>query len=296
VLLAPLADTVVTIGQAIRQVTERLIEAGLPSPREDAELLVRAAVGIDRAFVLSHPELRLSEQQVNQLEKWTELRRDHYPVQYLIGVQEFYGRSFKIDPSVLIPRPETELVVEVSLGCVDTLPDPLVRILDIGTGSGCIAITLACERPQVAVTATDISGAALRVAGVNAQMHGVAHRIEFLQGDVAEPVRDRQKLYHLVVSNPPYVDEDSTEVDQSVKIFEPKEAVFAGPTGLELYEKLFTDVKSLLRQPGWLVLEIGYGILSRVRTLAESTGWRFVRCRKDLAGIDRCALFERADL
>jgi release factor glutamine methyltransferase len=282
----------VTISQAIRHVTESLTEAGLRSPREDAELLVAAAAGRDRTFILAHSEVRLSDEQMRQLADWVELRRGHYPVQYLLGVQEFYGRPFRIDDSVLIPRPETELAVELCLNRIETLPHPAVQVLEIGTGSGCIAVTLACESGKSAVTATDISTAALRVARSNAKMHRVSDRIEFLQGDVAEPVMNRAGFYHLVVSNPPYVEDACTEVDASVKIYEPKEAVFAGPTGLEIYDKLFSGVKDLVRHPGWLVLELGYGGLSRVRALGEARGWRFVLCRKDLADIDRCALFE----
>ncbi|RPJ61923.1 MAG: peptide chain release factor N(5)-glutamine methyltransferase [Acidobacteria bacterium] len=281
-----------TLQEAVRRSTEHLAGHGLKTPRQDAELLVLKVTGKDRAFLLSHPEWKVAPEQQHQLEQWLEQRRQHYPIQYLVGSQEFFGRLFRVDPSVLIPRPETELIAETGLELVRTLKKDTVQVLDIGTGSGCIAVTLACEDPRIQVAAVDISETALDVARENARCLGCIDRVEFLRGDVLGPLESSGRAFDLIVSNPPYVEDLSTEVEYSVKTFEPREAVFAGPTGLEIYGRIFRDSRRFLRRPGWLVLEMGYGIVDRLTDVARGEGWRLLEMRKDLAGIPRCAVFE----
>jgi release factor glutamine methyltransferase len=283
----------VTVRDAVRHGTEYLAGHGLKTPRQDAELLVLKATGKDRAFLLTHPEWKLSQDQQERLDHWLEQRKHHYPIQYLIGSQEFFGRLFQVDSSVLIPRPETEVVVETCLALLSRVDHEPISIVDIGTGSGCIAVTLACENRRTRVTAIDISGPALAVAHENARRFGCLDRIEFLQGNVLEPLESFARSFDLIVSNPPYVENESVEVEYSVKTFEPREAVFAGPTGLEIYTTIFGSSRDLLHRPGWLVLEMGYGIADRVAELAGSAGWKLVEMRKDLAGIPRCAVFEQ---
>ncbi len=284
----------VTLQEAVRRSTEYLARHGLKTPRQDAELLVLKAAGKDLAFLLTHPEWKLPSAQRQKLEQWLEQRKEHYPIQYLVGSQEFFGRTFQVDSSVLIPRPETELVVETCVELLATLDKDPIRLVDIGTGSGCIAVTLACEDPRVRVTAVDISESALSVARENARRLGCSNRVEFLQGDVLGPLESSGNVFDLIASNPPYVEDQSAEVEYSVKTFEPHEAVFAGPTGLEIYTRIFRSSRHLLKPPGWLVLEMGYGIADRLTALAEAEGWRLVQMRHDLAGIPRCAVFEAA--
>lgn len=282
----------VTLQEAVRQSTEYLAEHGLKTPRQDAELLVLKATGKDLAFLLTHPEWKLAAAQREKLERWLEQRKKHYPIQYLVGSQEFFGRLFQVDSSVLIPRPETEIVVETCLDLIATLQKDPISVADVGTGSGCIAVTLACENPRIRVSAVDISEAALVVARENGRRLGCRDRIDFLQGNALEPLESSGRSFDLIVSNPPYVEDQSAEVEYSVKAFEPREAVFAGPTGLEIYSRIFRSSGRLLGRPGWLVLEMGYGIAERLTRLAEGEGWRLVDMRKDLAGIPRCAVFE----
>ena len=284
----------VTLQEAVRRSTEYLAGHGLKTPRQDAQLLVLKATGKDLAFLLTHPEWKLAGEHRQKLEQWLEKRKEHCPLQYLLGSQEFFGRTFQVDSSVLIPRPETELVVETCLELLGTLDKDPIRVVDIGTGSGCIAVTLACDDPRVQVTAVDISEAALGVAHENARRLGCINQVEFLQGDVLGPLESSGKVFDLIASNPPYVEDQSAEVEYSVKTFEPREAVFAGPTGLEIYARIFKSSRHLLKHPGWLVLEMGYGISEQVAALAEAEGWRLVQMRKDLAGIPRCAVFEAA--
>ncbi len=283
-----------TIEEAVLRGTELLAGHGLKTPRPDAQLLVLKSTGKDLAFLLTHPDWKLTAEQRKRLEEWLDQRKEHYPIQYLVGSQEFFGRLFQVDSSVLIPRPETELIVETCLELVRTLGEGSVQAVDVGTGSGCIAVTLACEEPRIRVTAVDISEAALDVARENARRLGCLERVEFLRGDVLGPLEASGRKFDLIVSNPPYVDDGSAEVEYSVKTFEPREAVFAGPTGLEIYTKIFRSSQRLLGRPGWLVLEMGYGIADRVTELAGREGWRLVEIRKDLAGIPRCAVFEAA--
>ncbi len=281
----------VTLQEAVRRSTEYLAGHGLKTPRQDAQLLVLKATGKDLAFLLTHPEWKLASEHRQKLEQWLEKRKEHCPLQYLLGSQEFFGRTFLVDSSVLIPRPETELVVETCLELLATLDKDPIRVVDIGTGSGCIAVTLACNDPRVQVTAVDISEAALGVARENARRLGCINQVEFLQGDVLGPLESSGKVFDLIASNPPYVEDQSAEVEYSVKTFEPREAVFAGPTGLEIYTRIFKSSRQLLKHPGWLVLEMGYGISERVAALAGIEGWRRVEIRNDLAGIPRCAVF-----
>ncbi|RPI29850.1 MAG: peptide chain release factor N(5)-glutamine methyltransferase [Acidobacteria bacterium] len=280
-----------TLGDAIRQGTEYLASHGLETARRDTELLAMNAIGRDRAFLYSHPEWPVPEEQWQKLQQWLGRRKDRYPIQYLVGSQEFYGRTFLVDPSVLIPRPETELLIETSLRLIPDRQD--ARVVDIGTGSGCIAVTLACERPLLRATAIDISEEALRVARENARRLGCAERIEFVQGDLLKPFESSGRKFDLILSNPPYGADESPEVEYSVRTFEPQEAVFAGPTGLEIYEGILRGSAAVLHSSGRLVLEIGYSQLAGLTALAKQNGWTLLECRNDLAGIPRCAVLRK---
>ncbi|HXK60367.1 MAG TPA: peptide chain release factor N(5)-glutamine methyltransferase [Acidobacteriota bacterium] len=286
-------DKFLTLREAIHEGTNYLASHGLETARRDAELLVMNVVGKERAFLYTHPEWPLSDQERIKFCDWLQRRKDRYPIQYLVGFQEFYGRSFKVDPRVLIPRPETELLVDVSLELIAGRRES-VHVADIGTGSGCIAVTLACENPLVQVTATDISPGALEIARENAERLGCVERIEFVRGDLLEPlVQSSGRNFDLILSNPPYVDDESTKIDYSVRTFEPPEAVFAGPTGFEIYQKILSGAPAVLHEGGSLVLEIGAGQLEALEELARQRGWGLVESRNDLAGIPRCAVFCR---
>ena len=283
-----------TVKEAIQSAARYLDERQLQAPRQDAELLVASILQQDRTFLYTYPERRLSPSQKQLFHQWLAKRGEHYPLQYLRGRQEFYGRSFRVRPGVFIPRPETELVVEAALALLRESEDKKLFAADIGTGSGCIAITLACEEPRVTVTATDISGGTLRVARRNAEIHHCLDRIEFRAGQALEPFQGCDSSYHLIVSNPPYVSHlEKESVDISVGRYEPSEAVFAGESGQEVYRLLFCEAQSVLRPQGKLVVELGCDGRESVSRLARDNGWVLSESKKDLAGRDRCAIFQQ---
>ncbi|MFQ5739551.1 MAG: peptide chain release factor N(5)-glutamine methyltransferase [Acidobacteriota bacterium] len=272
--------------------TRYLARRQLSCPRQDAELLLAAALECDRAFLFAHPETLLSPEQERLFWRWLRKRGRHYPIQYLTGRQEFYGRSFLVTPAVLIPRPETELAVETALELLQGWRESSLFALDIGTGSGAIAVSLALEDPRLRVTAVDISATALEVARRNALRLGGADRVEFLRSNVASALRTVSSLYHVVVCNPPYVAwERRREVDYSVLKYEPRSAVFAGENGLEVYRKVLSQVQPILKPNGFLVVELGHSQVDPVRRLGADYGWSPVTLRQDLSGIDRCLVF-----
>ena len=274
----------------LHDATRQLAEAGLPEPRRDAELLLAQALHRDRTFLLAHPEAAVSPEQSVGFRQAVERRTAHYPIQYLLGRQEFFGRSFRVDERVLIPRPETELLIEIALALLTGAAAP--QVADIGTGSGCIAATLACERSDCSVVATDRSSGALELARDNALRLGVADRIDFRLGSILEPVR-AGAAFDLIAANPPYVADGDPRVTPEVALYEPREAVFSGVTGLELQEAILRQCASFLKPGRSLVLEIGAGQRASVIELGTTYGWRCSAVRRDLAGIERCLVFRR---
>ncbi|MEJ2146605.1 MAG: peptide chain release factor N(5)-glutamine methyltransferase [Acidobacteriota bacterium] len=274
-----------SIETLLREAVRQLENSCVPDPRRDAELLLSHILGRSRSFLLSHPEDQVGEAEAVHFREWVSRRTTHYPVQYLLGTQEFFGRLFEVDERVLIPRPETELLIETALSLLEATMDPWV--VDVGTGSGCIAVTLACERPDCSILATEISPVALQVARSNACRLGVGEQVDFRLGSVLEPV-GTEGPFDLIVSNPPYVSHQDPRVTTEVRENEPREAVFSGATGLEIHGELFRQALPLLKPGGKLVIEIGAGQYASVSSLAENRGWRLSSVRKDLAGLDRC--------
>ena len=248
----------------------------------DAELLLRYATRRDKAYLLTHPDAELTAKQQATYEEWLSRRAKHEPVQYITGEQEFYGLTLRVTPDVLIPRPETEHLVEAALARATR--DSATRIADVGAGSGAIAIALAHKLPQAQLTALDRSPAALAVALGNAQRHEVADRVRCMESDLLRAVS--RERFDMIVSNPPYVP-DNEELEPQVRDFEPHDALFAGPTGLEVYQRLIPQAWKTLRPQGWLLLEIGHGQLDALAVLLG--GWRDVRFIEDLQGIPRVA-------
>jgi release factor glutamine methyltransferase len=297
---------------ALKEGMARLRAAHVPSHTLATELLLMHVLARDRTWLYTHPEATLD---VAEAEKYLGLiarRAAGEPTQYLTGKQEFWGLQFEVTPAVLIPRPETEHVMEVALARLGPrgfkihlnsgLPREKLRIADVGTGAGCLAVALAYELPHTEIFATDISAAALEVARHNAARHHVGDRIHFLQANLLdaltdEPARGGEKSgdFDLIVSNPPYVArEGSAQLQREVRDHEPHTALFGGPTGVEMYARLIEEAGSLLRSGGILVLELGYNSAEHVRgILAEQKCWTNVTLTNDLAGIPRVAAADR---
>lgn len=272
------------VQEHLKRAAKRL--GGSPTARRDAELLLLRALGQDRAWLLAHPEAALTPEQAQQYESWIARRARHEPVQYILGEQEFFGLAMRVTPAVLIPRPETEHLVEALLSRVP--PDIPLRICDVGTGSGAIAVALAAALPRAQVTALDLSTAALEVARENALRHGVADRLRLLESDLLSAVRGEQ--FDAVVSNPPYVAE-AEALEPQVRDYEPHAALYAGETGLEVYRQLIPEAHNALVPGAWLMLEIGHG---QREELAEwLAAWDGVEFVNDLAGIPRVAIARR---
>ena len=267
-----------TINEALRQGTTLLEEAAVPSPRLTAEVLLSHALKRERVYLFGHSSDELTELAWIHYGRYLHQRIAGRPTQYITRTQEFYGRDFTVSPDVLIPRPETEHVVEAAIQRIR----PGHRVLDVGCGSGAIAVTLALESPAE-VWATDISLQALSVASRNARQ--LRARVQFLAADLLTPFQSQ--TFDVIVSNPPYVGlNESDGLQREVRDFEPHIALFGGDTGNELYQKLALQSRAALRPGGWLVLELGWRSLDPV-TAMLTDGWSDVEAIGDLAGVPR---------
>jgi len=291
----------IDVRTALKRGLAQLRNANVPSFTLAAELLLLHVLGRDRAWLYAHPEQEISAADARQFFTLIARRANGEPTQHLTGKQEFWGLEFEVTPDVLIPRPETEHVIEVTLdrlavrelraGRKQTLTGEGLQIADIGTGSGCIAITLAKELPGTTIYATDISSAALAVAQRNAMRHNVADRVRFLEGNLLDTVTAQ---FDVIVSNPPYV--GRREVDtlaREVRDHEPEIALYGGEEGYELYADLITQSAAHLKPGGILVLELGHNSLPAVQPLLDAPAWTNVAITNDLAGIPRVLAAER---
>lgn len=285
-----------TLGEALKSAIQSLTAAGVPSPRLNAELLLMFTLACDRAHLYGHPERELTKEEQTRYRETLAQRSTGLPTQYITGHQEFWGMDLIVTPAVLVPRPETEHVVEkvVARARDKTAralsPAEALRIVDVGTGSGCIALALAKELPQAEIAATDISAPALEIARANAARHQLDDRIQFSRSDLLADIE--KAPFDFVVSNPPYVGEaEEDQVQLEVRKFEPRAAVFAGPTGIEVIARLIPQAFERLKPRGCLVFEISGTISNRVRELLSD--WKNVEITKDLQGIARVAAAER---
>jgi release factor glutamine methyltransferase len=265
-----------------------LTSLGIANSRLDAELILCDLAQMDRTALLTHLDRLLDPLEETVFWEWLDRRARNYPMQYLRGFQEFYGRVFQVNPNVLIPRPETEILVEESLDLIRSHFGKGCRILDFGTGSGCIAISLSCEMTGLQIIGVDISAGALDTARKNSIILPCLSRISWIQSDGLAPFLSNHACFDLIVSNPPYVSLNDKMVDSSVAFYEPKSSVFAGISGLEIYQQLLSLSRQILSPGGYLVLELGYKQVDSICRLANSYGWRIVKIKMDLAGIERC--------
>ena len=278
--------------QALTEAVERLESEGIGSPRRNAETLLMFILDCDRAHLYAHPERELDTDLQARYENAIALRASGYPAQYITGHQEFWGLDLIVTPAVLIPRPETEHVVETALELAHARAWPNgPTLVDVGTGSGAIALAMAKELPQAEVYGLELSVEALEIARANAARLQLDERVRFLQSDVLEESPPKPS-FDFVLSNPPYVAlSEADKVQDVVKKLEPKMAVFAGEHGLDVIRRLIPQAAAVLYPGGYLIFEIGFTMADSVAELL--TGWDEVHAVPDLAGIPRVMVARR---
>jgi len=275
-----------TINDVLKEATQILQNAGVPEARREAGSLLSFVIGKDRTFLIAHAAGEVNN--VDQFREVVERRAAGEPLQYITGTQDFFGREFRVTPDVLIPRPETELLVEAAL----EVSKAATLICDIGTGSGCIALTLLCELNHARAVAIDKSPAALEVAKFNAQKLAVADRAEFVVSDCFDSL-DRSE-FDLIVSNPPYVSAGVIEgLQREVRDHEPLIALSPGPDGLSIIRRLIHESPKFLKQNGHLIMEIGFDQGEAVQQLIDAKVWELLEVRPDLQCIPRIVLLRK---
>ncbi len=299
---------VTTLRSALRDAIAQLEREHIASAPLAAELLLMHTLERDRTWLYAHPEQELDAATRERYFSLIARRASGVPTQQLTGHQEFWGLDFEVTPDVLIPRPETEHVIEAALerlaiaaGNAASRRDAALRIADVGTGSGCIAVALAHELPSARITATDISAAALEVARRNAARHGLSPRIDFIECNLLDAVFHQSPAtshqsppYDLIASNPPYIGRtEAATLAREVRQHEPDSALFAGETGTELYAPLIAQAAALLMPDGILVLELGHNSAEHVSRLLTAPAWSDLSLTNDLAGIKRVASARR---
>jgi release factor glutamine methyltransferase len=288
-----------SIAEAILQGANKLRKAGVPEARREAGSLVAHVIDRDRSFILSHAEEAIDLKQLKQFLEYLERRAQGEPLQYITGHQEFFGLDFEVTSDVLIPRPETEVLIETALkitGESNTAP----FICDVGTGSGCLVITLLHELRKTAgarAVAIDISPAALAVAKRNAARHSVLEQIEFVVSDcfnLLDAANPHQSSFGLIVSNPPYVEDRAVAgLQREVRDYEPRVALTAGPDGLMIIRRLLHEAGDFLKTGGHLIFEIGFNQGTQVEQLIDRQKWKLLDIHEDLQGIPRTVALQK---
>lgn len=272
------------ISETLQRATEILEQNRIAEPRREANSLLSFALGKDKTFLIVHLEYELSENERVTFQKILDRRAKREPLQYIRGEQEFYGLDFMLTPDVLIPRPETELLVEAAIEILKTKENP--RFGEIGTGSGCILISILHEIKNAMAIGADISENALEVTKINAEKNAVADRLKIIKSDVFENFGNEK--FDLIVSNPPYISiEDFENLQSEVKNFEPKNALTDGGNGLSIIEKIISDAPEFLKPGCFLLMEIGFDQSEQVEEMFDLQIWWSVEFLQDLQGIRR---------
>jgi release factor glutamine methyltransferase len=279
-----------SISNAILEGAQVLSAAGVAEARRESGSLVAHAIGRDRTFVVTHADEVLESAAVEAFRKLIARRAAGEPLQYLTGHQEFFKLDFEVTPAVLIPRPETELIVEIALELLKGNLDPFIA--DIGTGSGCVAISLLHELRDAHAIATDISPLALQIAQRNADRHGVTERLIVIESDCFTKV-SAARSFSLIASNPPYIRDDEMETLQREVGYEPRTALAGGPDGLDIVRRLLHEASPFLEPGGHFVFEIGFGQHALVEQLINREVWELTEMRPDLQGIARAVVLRK---
>ena len=273
-----------TIDEAMALGYEALADAGVAEPKREANSLLQFAIARDRTFLIAHPEYKLTDSEAETFRRAIARRAAREPFQHIVGRQEFYGLDFLVTPDVLIPRPETELIVERAIELLGDRPSQ--RFLEIGIGSGCISVAILKNCPKAFAVAVDISEPVTEIALQNAEMHDVANRLIIILSDVFENVPEQK--FDLIVSNPPYVAlADYADLQPEVRDHDPRAAVTDGSTGLTVIERIVVGAPTFLRSGGHLLMEIGRGQDGLVETMFDPASWKSVSFLRDLQDIPR---------
>ncbi len=273
-----------SIADALRNAEQVLASSGIPEPRREAITLLTVAATHDRTFVYAHPEHLLTESETTAFESIVRRRAAREPLQYISGTQQFYGLEFEVNPDVLIPRPETEILVERSIDTIAGLDRPY--ICEVGVGSGCIVVSILYTVKSAVAIGLDVSGAARRVALQNAEKHSVANRLELLESDVFGGLSDQK--FNLIVSNPPYVPaRDIDGLEPEVRDFEPHMALTDGSDGLSIIRRIVNGAPEYLLPTGHLLIEIGFGQGEEVKAMFDPLSWQRPVLIPDLQRIPR---------
>jgi release factor glutamine methyltransferase len=286
-----------TVGSALAQGTARLSAAGIAEPRLDAELLLADQLAGDRLALYREPARALPPVVRRRFDRLLQRRASGEPLQYLRGRTEFFGLECEVRPGALIPRADTEVLVELAvdrLARVPRLVDQPVRFADVGTGSGCIAVSIAVAVEHAVGMAIDSSVRALTVARRNINRHGLADRIIVRRGDLCEPLRRETWRVELIAANLPYIPRGAFKtLEPQIRDHEPRLALDGGPDGLTVIDRLVRTAADSLLPGGWLLLEVGIGQAGRVADYAQQVGWRVETIERDLAGIDRVVVLSK---
>jgi release factor glutamine methyltransferase len=278
-----------SIANAVNEGCRQLSAAAVPESRRESGSLLAHVLGRDRSFMIAHADDALNENQREFFRSLIERRAQGEPLQYLTGHQEFYKLDFEVAPAVLIPRPETELIVE---GALELLrDDPRPYVMDIGTGSGCVAISMLHELSAARAVATDVSPAALRIAQRNAKRHGVADRLALLGSDCFSALK-ADGSFSLIASNPPYISDVDLQNLQREVNYEPRGALAGGADGLSVIRRLLLEARPFLRSGGYFVFEIGFGQSEVVKRLIDGSVWKLLEIRTDLQQIPRTLVLQ----
>ena len=277
-----------SVSEILREATQILDSAGVPEARREAGSLLSFILHKDRTFLISHAEDPIDDESLSSYREVVERRASGEPLQYITGVQDFFGREFRVTPDVLIPRPETELLVEAALEFSGS------SLCDVGTGSGCIAVTLLCELPEARAVAIDKSPAALEIAKLNAGALAVSVRATFVMSDCFDVLDPSEFQFDLIASNPPYVAEAIVAgLQREVRDHEPMIALSPGPDGLSMIRRLLRDAPPFLKPSGHLIMEIGFDQGEAVQRLVNEKQWHLVGLRPDLQGIPRIVILRK---